>query len=240
MAKVSYRIIAYIPVFVMYFGFPLIRDVLPFHQDYSYEDWMALGGIYAVGALIASPFLYLLIKASNDDSKFGLHTYKGGITATALQFICLYSFWSYSVQLYISMAICMVIMSVIYSYTAKKNNLILDKDTGSLYRVRGYKAYRLEDEELERSKADIAGRNIQIGVFSSSSISGFDGNSSVIPVSFSSTSSSTDCGYNSGIIINPSSGMPMVGGVSGLDIHGNSWGTNFNEPSNTYDPNRGY
>ncbi|KAI3491994.1 hypothetical protein L1887_43537 [Cichorium endivia] len=28
--------------------------------------------------------------------------------------------------------------------------------------------------------------------------------------------------------------MPMVGGISGLDIHGNSWGTNFNEPSNTY------
>ncbi|MHA1163755.1 hypothetical protein [Enterobacter ludwigii] len=43
-----------------------------------------------------------------------------------------------------------------------------------------------------------------------------------------------------GVTVNPSSGMPMIGGMSGLDIHGNSWGTNFNEPSNTYDPNRGY
>lgn len=46
--------------------------------------------------------------------------------------------------------------------------------------------------------------------------------------------------FSNGITVNPASGMPMVGGISGLDIHGNSWGTNFNEPSNTYDPNRGY
>ncbi|NCH89943.1 hypothetical protein EHJ13_21265 [Cronobacter dublinensis] len=44
------------------------------------------------------------------------------------------------------------------------------------------------------------------------------------------------------ISINPSSGLPMNGGISGLDVNGNSWGTNFNDPSsnNPYDPNRGY
>ncbi|ELY4230335.1 hypothetical protein ACR2R9_004033 [Cronobacter sakazakii] len=47
---------------------------------------------------------------------------------------------------------------------------------------------------------------------------------------------------NDNIVINPSSGLPMPGGISGLDIHGNSWGTSFNEPSSntSYDPNRGY
>jgi len=75
--------------------------------------------------------------------------------------------------------------------------------------------------------------------WSSNSISGFDHSSSVIPLSYTS-SSLTHSDYNSGITINPSTGMPMVGGISGLDIHGNSFGTNFNEPSSTYDPNRGY
>lgn len=41
-------------------------------------------------------------------------------------------------------------------------------------------------------------------------------------------------------IVNPSSGLPMIGGFSGLDIHGNSFGTNFNEPTNSNEPTRGY
>lgn len=41
-------------------------------------------------------------------------------------------------------------------------------------------------------------------------------------------------------IVNPSSGLPMIGGFSGLDIHGNSFGTNFNEPTNSTDSTRGY
>jgi hypothetical protein len=73
-------------------------------------------------------------------------------------------------------------------------------------------------------------KGLQFAEFSSSDVTGFDVSSSVQSVNHSFS--------NTDLIINPTSGMPMVGGISGLDVHGNSWGTNFNEPSSTYDPNR--
>ncbi|UXY13555.1 hypothetical protein N7922_24705 (plasmid) [Kosakonia sp. ML.JS2a] len=30
-------------------------------------------------------------------------------------------------------------------------------------------------------------------------------------------------------LVNPANGLPMIGGVSGMDVEGNSWGTNYNE-----------
>ncbi|EGT5671339.1 hypothetical protein AGJ44_21165, partial [Cronobacter dublinensis subsp. dublinensis] len=67
---------------------------------------------------------------------------------------------------------------------------------------------------------------------------------SVPSYSFETTNSISNSNGVGGevISVNPSSGLPMNGGISGLDVNGNSWGTNFNDPSShtTYDPNRGY
>ncbi|WP_085952535.1 MULTISPECIES: hypothetical protein [unclassified Citrobacter] len=71
---------------------------------------------------------------------------------------------------------------------------------------------------------------------SSGQFLGHDSDSLVQPIN----SDLSNADFKQDTVINPSSGMPMTGGISGLDIHGNSWGTNFNEPSNTYDPSRGY
>lgn len=239
MTKGSFRKISFIPVFVMYFGFPLIRDVLPYHNDYSLQDWLALGGMYAIGLLIATPLLYLLIKTSGVISKSRLSLYGSILVASTIQMACMYLFWDSATTLYILMVLIMAMMSVIYAYASKNTYLICDKDTGNFYRIKGNKAYRIANEDIERYKANVSGQYIPMSIFSSNSISGFDHSSSVIPLSYTS-SSLTHSDYNSGVTINPSTGMPMVGGISGLDIHGNSFGTNFNEPSSTYDPNRGY
>jgi len=42
-------------------------------------------------------------------------------------------------------------------------------------------------------------------------------------------SNSTNFPDNS-LAINPANGLPMVGGQSGIDIHGNTYGSNFNDP----------
>ncbi|MBF4180627.1 hypothetical protein [Lelliottia nimipressuralis] len=239
MTKGSFRIIAFIPVFVMYYGFPLIRDVLPYYQGYRLDDWLALGGLYALATLIATPLLFLMVKSASGDFKPRFKIPVSMLIAATIQVTCLFFLWEDSIPLYVSMGIAMGLSSVLYAYSTRGVNLIVDKDTGNIYRVHKGKAYRLSDSEVERCKNDTSGRFKPTGEFSSGSVSGFDSHSSVIPVSFG-LSSNANHDYNSGIIVNPSTGMPMIGGMSGLDIHGNSWGTNFNEPSNTYDPNRGY
>ena len=122
--------------------------------------------------------------------------------------------------------------AVIFGYGKKGLNLLRDKDTGHLYEIRGAKAYRLNDFDAARFQSISMSKGLQFAEFSSSDVTGFDVSSSVQSVNHSFS--------NTDLIINPTSGMPMVGGISGLDVHGNSWGTNFNEPSSTYDPNRGY
>ncbi|EGN1961557.1 hypothetical protein IR662_002941 [Salmonella enterica] len=116
--------------------------------------------------------------------------------------------------------------------TYRDNTLMRGEDTGRLYVIRNGNAHTLADHEAQH----VSMNDMKIISFSGSQITGFDANSTVFPVDCYSSSSD----MNQSMVLNPSSGMPMVGGISGLDIHGNSWGTNFNEPSNTYDPVRGY
>ncbi|HEM7419294.1 hypothetical protein QNN86_20590 [Citrobacter sp. C348] len=112
-----------------------------------------------------------------------------------------------------------------------KNNIILrDEETGRLYVSRGGMVQPLADNDTQY----ILTEDMKIVNFSGGETS-FQNNGFSIPLN----SSSNDA-FDHGLVVNPASGMPMAGGISGLDIHGNSWGTNFNEPSNTYDPNRGY
>lgn len=62
MLKANLCRISYIPVFSIYAAIPLIHDVMPNHNGYYSEDWIALAGMYALGALISLPLFYLLKK----------------------------------------------------------------------------------------------------------------------------------------------------------------------------------
>ncbi|ELW1648887.1 hypothetical protein NTH58_003977 [Enterobacter oligotrophicus] len=120
---------------------------------------------------------------------------------------------------------------VLRPITYKDNTLLKNEDNGRLYVIRNGRPHMLPDYEAQLFSMS----DNKIISFSSSQMSIQDGGITNTPLNTSFNDS-----FNNGITVNPSSGMPMVGGISGLDIHGNSWGTNFNEPSNTYDPNRGY
>lgn len=120
---------------------------------------------------------------------------------------------------------------VLRPITYKDNILLKDEDDGRVYVIRNGRAHVLTDNEAQL----ISTTDNKIISFSGSQMGIQDGGITNIPLNTSFNDS-----FSNGIPVNPASGMPMVGGISGLDIHGNSWGTNFNEPSNTYDPNRGY
>ncbi|MGK3194555.1 hypothetical protein [Enterobacter soli] len=230
MIKGNFCKIAYFPVLMIYAGLPLVRDVIPYHSGYNSEDLFALAGMYVLGTLIVFPLLYLLHKS--DKFGYGNSIIPRVFVTLLLQLVCLCLFWNESAFLYLSMSAIMGVSAVIFGYGKKGLNLLRDKDTGNLYEIRGTKAYRLNDLDAAKYQSVSMGKGIQFAEFSSGEITGFDASSSVQSVS--NTFSHSD------LIVNPSSGIPMIGGISGLDIHGNSWGTNFNEPSNTYDPNRGY
>ncbi|EPR7714626.1 MULTISPECIES: hypothetical protein [Enterobacter] len=121
--------------------------------------------------------------------------------------------------------------AVLRPITYKDNTLLKDEDNGRIYVIRNGIAHVLPDNEAQRLSAS----DNKIISFSGSQMSIQDAGITPVPLNTSFNDS-----FSNGITVNPASGMPMVGGISGLDIHGNSWGTNFNEPSNTYDPNRGY
>ena len=121
--------------------------------------------------------------------------------------------------------------TVLRPITFKDNTLLKDEDNGRIYVIRNGRAHMLPDNEAQL----LSTSDNKIISFSGSHMSFQDGGITNIPLNTSFNDS-----FSNGITVNPASGMPMVGGISGLDIHGNSWGTNFNEPSNTYDPNRGF
>jgi len=210
---------------------------MPNHNGYYSEDWIALAGMYVLGTLISLPLFYLLKKADKSGIRISIASlFLRLLTSVSAQLICLYFLWGNPIYLYLSMSAVMVLSAPLFGVGRKGLNLLKDKDTGNIYELRGNKAYKLSDAEVAGYRASMVGNGVALAEFSLSQYSGLDTNSTVSPINFSSSHTN----FNQGIAINPSSGMPMVGGISGLDIHGNSWGTNFNEPSNTYDPNRGY
>lgn len=140
----------------------------------------------------------------------------------------------YESALFSGVAVQTIISFIVVATSFAKGNkgqIVVDSETGSAYRVVNGLAQRLSESDARRY-VDGSERTYD---FSSGSIPIADG--------FSSISGAGSSGIDSGITINPSSGLPMNGGMSGLDVGGNSWGTSFNDPSgsqNSYDPNRGY
>ncbi|HHJ4617509.1 TPA: hypothetical protein ACQJI0_004493 [Citrobacter freundii] len=228
--------ISYIPVFSIYAVLPVIHDVIPYHNGYYSEDWAALAGMYALGVLISLPLYYLLKKI--DDKG----VYKGALASVVrralfsifLQLSCLYFFWEKSAYLYLSISVVMGLSVAILTVGRKDWGLI--KNAGNTYEVRDNGTYKLKDSGSSGYKTGILGKELTLVEISSGQFLGHDSDSLVQPIN----SDLSNADFKQDTVINPSSGMSMTGGISGLDIHGNSWGTNFNEPSNTYDPSRGY
>ena len=213
MLKANLCRISYIPVFSIYAVIPIIHDVMPNHSRYYSEDWIALAGMYVLGTLISLPLFYLLKKADKSGNSVSIAShFPRLLTSILAQVICLYFLWENAIYLYLSMSTVMVLSAALFGAGRKGLNLLKDKDTGNIYEIRGSKAYRLSDEEAVRYQTSMCGKGIVLAEFSSSQYSGLDTNSSVLPINFGP--SHTD--INQGIAINPSSGMPMVGGISGV------------------------
>lgn len=209
----------------------------------AYMQYVINGGFWLKGALLSffATLLYLAcfiqLKKSREKISKIIVLISSVTLSCSLLFLALYVGKDAETALISGTAVHTIIAFIFAAAVAGKKSAVLqDKDTGAYYRIKSGKAYRLSDSEVVKYCSASKSSNTPIGEFSSSSIKGFDSNSPVIPM----TNGLNLSDYNSAIIVNPSSGMPMVGGISGLDIHGNSFGTNFNEPSSTYDPNRGY
>lgn len=141
-------------------------------------------------------------------------------------------------SLAVHIAIVFVFAFVVFGRTGRDDeSLLFDKETGSYFKLRSGKLFPLSRDEAKQYGSSALSLSQSYQALPSeigNSIS--DGSSS----KYSSPESVNSFDINSDLTLNPSSGSPMVGGIGGLDINGNSWGTNFNDPNNTYDPNRGY
>lgn len=125
----------------------------------------------------------------------------------------------------------------IYGAIRTRNKVYLDSASGKYYTIKGNEFHALTDNQVQTMFANgfvVRELSRELHGYTDSSMTVRP--SDVTQILPQSANSSMDT------YINPSSGLPMNGGISGLDIAGNSWGTNFNDPSNhqSYDPNRGY
>ncbi|QMM55146.1 hypothetical protein HVX06_21655 (plasmid) [Enterobacter sp. RHB15-C17] len=240
--KISTKLL-YAPSLILYAMGPLIHDVLPNLSSIGLHGWGSIALLYLFGMVAIVPAFFVVKAFESRTIKIRpdsiLRLMAGiGIFSIPYQF-----FWGDWAVFYISLVgslyaflLCMIVGR---RDCLKPVTILRDRDTGNYYSIKGGNAHLLSQQDINQYVSGSPGKKIRSFEFSSNEISGFDSHSPVIPLSFG-LSSNTNHDYNSGIIVNPSTGMPMIGGMSGLDIHGNSWGTNFNEPSSTYDPNRGY
>ncbi|WP_189660124.1 hypothetical protein [Enterobacter sp. R4-368] len=132
------------------------------------------------------------------------------------------------------LAFCFVF---VYGYKRTKSNLAASKVSGKYFIVKSGERFPITDNEARTMRM----RGVVVNDLSHE-VHGASDN--FIPINSNGhlNNISAGPGSSSDTYINPSSGLPMNGGISGLDIAGNSWGTNFNDPTThqSYDPNRGY
>ena len=144
MLKANLCRVSYIPVFSLYAAIPLVHDVMPNHNRYYSEDWIALAGMYLLGTLISLPLFYLLKKVDTSGCGVSIASlFPHLLTSFSTQLICLYFLWENPIYLYLSVSAVMVLSAVLFGAARKGVNLLKDKGTGNIYKIRGSKAYRL-------------------------------------------------------------------------------------------------
>lgn len=212
----------------------------------TYMQYVIKHGFWLKGLVLSTMAMliyvacFVQLKRKSDGVSKRLVMTSSSLLACFLLFLGIYVSTDAETALIAGVAVHTMMAFVFAVILVGKHSVVMrDSDTGALYRINGMKAHRLSDNEVKEYWAVESNNLHSLKEFSSNSVTGFDSSSPTIVLPYGSNDfNSSD--FNHGIHINPSSGSPMVGGISGHDISGNSWGTNFSEPMNTYDPNRGY
>jgi|GEM_PF-771738 len=230
----------YMPIITGYFIIPLIHDVFKYSAMYKSSDWLSLVIIYVVGIMISLPVLYLAFKMETRVSERRAGWYLRMLLCYVSSGALLVLSWGSGSALYSCLPLIIVLTFLIMTIGRKEikspTTILRDVNTSALYEIRNGMPYLLSPE---KNRAFLSAP----GKFEVVDVSNFNTSDKSYVTSGlleSQTSYSGDLGGTT--YINPSSGLPMNGGMSGVDVAGNSWGTNFNDPSHntSYDPNRGY
>ncbi|MFK3662744.1 hypothetical protein ACI2I2_19890 [Scandinavium sp. NPDC088450] len=88
-----------------------------------------------------------------------------------------------------------------------------DTNTGDVYQISNGVAYRLSDDDALRYASD---KTVRVVDLSSGSFP---------VVAYGSIAMIGNSGQSTDTLTNPSSGLPMYNGISGLDVGGNTWGS---------------
>lgn len=210
----------------IHFTLPLLRDIVPNYQQYQVEDWLAFVGIYCLAIISALPLMYGIKSFGTSFSRFELSQFIPASILITLQVVVATVFWSNPVLMYLLVAVIVTVTGALISYLSRGTCGVRNQDPANWNQSS-------PNQHLTKSGSPF----LMSSEFTLSDHSRNDSNpdvsNSYSPGDIQSVSLSDN-------VLNPSSGSPMIGGMSGLDMNGNSWGTNFNEPNNTYDPNRGY
>ncbi|QHP82806.1 hypothetical protein EO763_23220 (plasmid) [Pectobacterium odoriferum] len=216
MSKLLSTRLLYIPIFCIYGLAPIFHDVLVGAPRYALSDWMALIGIYVVGVFAVSPFIYFILKKELKCVRFVSSVTVRLAFVVIVQAFAVAYFWKDSVAFYVSLP---VVMNVSFMIMAIRRSDISSGHYSSFLSVAvpfGDSRISFNDISKTEFSEGYSGRSIgtsvpEINSFQSGKV-GFD-NSSILEV-------------------NPSSGLPMIGGLSGLDVNGNSWGNGSNSSMN--------
>lgn len=232
----------YIFILVCYLSVPIFHDVFPYATVFRSSDWFALLAIYFAGFLAAAPLICFVVKNEPrvPRNKLGWIVRVWGCFIAEM--FLLVVAWENGAVIYPLLAVYIITTFIVVR--VKRNDLLFsvtlfkDKNTGRMYRIiDGKKNLMSENDVIDISNQ---GHSFKIREFDSvvinTGITGV-GNHSFTDANFNKTDN-----HFPDLYVNPTSGLPMNGGMSGLDVAGNSWGTNFNDPANhsAYDPNRGY
>lgn len=235
----------YWPLFALYGLGPFTHDVVPYLSKITLSSMSYFALFYLVGFIAVVPALLIVKKIEN--GKLVVTTsiafrMIAGVSIFAIPYLGFWSDWSaFYISIIVSFYASFICLIAFRKDLIKRKPLLKDSATGKFYKVKGGKAYLLSEREAGDIYLGKTGGSITVMEFSSSAIVGFDSQSSVFSLNNSTNNFGFD-NHTTGITVNPSSGMPMIGGISGVDIQGNSWGTNFNDPTNhqSYDPTRGF
>ncbi|WP_438437455.1 hypothetical protein [Kluyvera sichuanensis] len=138
---------------------------------------------------------------------------------------CITFFWRDSVALYISLPLSIIVSAFIMSVTKLNSStrvgVVKDSDSGDLYLVRSGIARRMSNIESINFKSKVS--DVDIPVINVNHIGEFP-----------------NVGYKmDDMIVNPSSGLPMMNGFGGIDVGGNTWGNENTQSGISINPTSG-
>lgn len=258
------------PLLLMYVSIPIIHDIGRYYSTYRIGEWLTISIIYAIELVAAGPLLIWLCKFERRIIKFRSLLMMRIIFCYFIMVIPVIAFWDDSTLLYISLpAAILVSVPIMAARRNKKNRLqyvMMDKDTGNAYRLSSGMLMKVEVSDMSEMNSMKKLGGIYIQEFESSKINGFDNSAAMMPLAiyptlmeFAKQDATHGVEYNhqsandlfgrggldnyNNTFINPTSGAPMTGGISGIDTTGHTWASGSNESinnSSSFDPTRGY